>query len=686
MAYKWRVSIPSRQGTCVIDLQHEGLVNHLRDSHGDKNLYNVAYTILGWSSLLGDSTLCDRKPDEVIRRFTRRLAFDLFGSLAQYSALSDEIIRSLRSNEGHISMAYVGGMARTPVFREYLHTFRTGCVDTLRYVLSFLNFGKKMTYDNPDLKRDALRAWKEVEKRIGNVVLPPYTKNLSIIIDWLLQGLEIPYLLPKHGAGAVSEPGVRGVEHKNVRFTIPPKASHYFDVDVFGCVVNSPTGDEPAPSNKHISYSRLKFVPKSWKAMRSICMEPIPYQYLQQGVRYWIEDHMSQSILSEHVRLDDQRVNQVAALIGSRTNTVDTIDLSAASDSVSWKLVKQVFPREVIKHFHMTRSERVLTSAKGRPIKIHKFAPMGSSLCFPTQTILYSAVVLLIEMCMRHDLDWRDPDVLLGVDLDQLHADTYHPHIGAGTAPLFRSKIYGDDIACNSLATSSIIECLTTLGFKVNEDKSFTGDQAYRESCGEHYVAGKKVTPYYLKVKDVQCKSDISTIGSIIDAANRAWEYGYLTLRKVLVQMALYSEISGYTPPGPCNEILFSSDTSESMAIYHPNPSNRNLRTRSFRYDNLQLSGSHVRFQRKEVYRLMSTYVGDVVWSAKHDQYRYLQWWRSHHEEKTVLQLDQCQNDPTLLALWWRSRELEREAVDILAASTKRDVAGAKPYMGWTPM
>lgn len=675
MKYESRVSIPSAQGKYRLILHGNELANHIEHQHTD-NANSVKLMILTWSSLLGDSTL-GLKPELTINRFVKEAVYDLFGLLARFSSLNDRLISSIAYIDGDISVPFILEMRQTPIFKEYLHFYRTRDVATFQYILSFLNFGKKIYYKNPDLDRDALRAWIDTEERIGKVVLPSFVANLKAILEWIFTDFDVPVLLPKHGGGAVAEKGVKGVEHKNRRLTVPTRLHRYMVRDAYDmrhatilldednehhmlwvpdrwC---TPTGSEPALSDTRNDVARLMFVPKSWKASRSICMEPAGLQYAQQGVRLWLEHYMSENILRNHVDISDQTVNQSAAQYGSRTRKVDTVDLKSASDCVLWTLIKLVYPAEMVFHFAATRSTRVALP-DGHVKDLQKFAPMGSGLCFPAQTSLYSAIVLLVEMCMRHNIDWRDPDALRDVNLFHLYEETYmYPYDGA--EPYFKSKVYGDDIACNSCATSNIVECLESLGFVVNREKSFTDNQCYRESCGEHYLFGERITPYKLKTKEIKDRMEIDSIGSIIDAANLAGEYGYTNVRKTLIQFVLHCDINRYKRPSEVNEIAFSDDPFASFSIYHINPRNTHLRRREYRRDEgIQPSGSHTRFQRMEVYRLMSSIVGDVIWSEKFDQYRYNQ--------------------------WWRSRINGREAADY-AVPSRRDVMGARPVMGWSP-
>lgn len=52
-------------------------------------------------------------------------------------------------------------------------------------------------------------------------------------------------------------------------------------------------------------------------------------------------------------------------------------------------------------------------------------------------------------------------------------------------------------------------------GFKLNEEKSFFGDEPFRESCGGDYFAGKPVRPFYLKEEPVEPAAWMSTANGI---------------------------------------------------------------------------------------------------------------------------------------------------------------------------
>jgi hypothetical protein len=184
------------------------------------------------------------------------------------------------------------------------------------------------------------------------------------------------------------------------------------------------------------------------------------------------------------------------------TRTVDTIDLSSASDSVSWSLVKRIFPPKVLKHLLATRTKTVKTPG-GELVELNKFAPMGSALCFPIQCTVFSAVVILAGILYRWGIEECQPDLLSGLDVSNLIQRTFRTSLldVSEDHRLQAFFVYGDDIICDSRITSNVVDLLRALGFRVNIGKSYTGPSLFRESCGIFAFNGIDVTPLVCKTK-----------------------------------------------------------------------------------------------------------------------------------------------------------------------------------------
>lgn len=255
-------------------------------------------------------------------------------------------------------------------------------------------------------------------------------------------------------------------------------------------------------------------------------MEPPALQYLQQGV--WGEiDRLirSNKFMRRHFDVHDQTRNQRFAKKGSLDRSYATLDLSAASDTVSYELVKQVFKGTwLLRYLVACRSP--LTQLPDKSIvTLKKFAPMGSSLCFPIETIIFAAICTLV---------------------------TREHHISEDFT------VYGDDIIVPTSCASRAMEVLTTLGFKVNTSKSFYQSTCwFRESCGGEYCDGYDVTPVKVSRKYASVDLDVR-IAKLIELANNAYVRDYRNLRYFFIRKL---RDLGYKPLFSPTEILADNYT-----------------------------------------------------------------------------------------------------------------------------
>jgi hypothetical protein len=507
-------------------------------------------------------------------------------------------------------------------------------------------FGKKMYYEDSALDTTALRGWIEVEDRLRSYKdIPAVTDGLAQIVRAILSEWESDYFLPKHGSGSVAEQKVKGISVKNEHFTIPKLMRYLLRRDSLDLI--NETGDSYIPKNGQATeliadspgIARVKFVPKDINKTRTICMEPIGFQWAQQAVRLWYEDAIDRSFIGPRIPLKDQGINRSAAQYGSLTSLVDTIDLSAASDSVSWELIKKIFPPKVLKYLMGTRSTRA-ELPDGSIVEPLKFAPMGSALCFPVQSTVYAAVIILCGIAWRFgERDLEDLPSLKGIDIVELYKLSFAEKLGGGDdrhlEPFF---CYGDDLICDTRITSSVVRALDLLKFKVNEDKSFTGSQSFRESCGGFYLSGADVTPLRFKIKKIDNRINIESLGGVIDLANRAYDYKYMHLRRHLIAFILHYPIQGVKDRaclGGKNPVRFSHDREDSFSIYCEQPRNTHLKRRV--YDPTSPS-EDTRFwwQRDEERSVSAGPTRKKRLTEKDHQYLHTLWWRSryHAQEK----------------------------------------------------
>lgn len=211
---------------------------------------------------------------------------------------------------------------------------------------------------------------------------------------------------------------------------------------------------------KIVPGSKLQFVEKNYKTKRAILLEPDGNMLLQKGVGTLIR----KCLRRVGINLNSQRLNQALARIGSITGTLCTLDLSAASDSVTLMLLRFLLPWKWYSLIYEIRSH--LYNDNGTWCKMHKVSSMGNGFTFELESLVFYALSQAV------------------IDIDR-PVDT-------------RVAIFGDDIIVASEVCARLIKTLHQAGFSINSEKSFWSGP-FRESCGKHYHSGADVTPVYIK-------------------------------------------------------------------------------------------------------------------------------------------------------------------------------------------
>lgn len=288
------------------------------------------------------------------------------------------------------------------------------------------------------------------------------------------------------------------------------------------------------------------------KTKRVISKEPATLLYFQKGVdrsvRKYIAEH---PYLSQRIDLNDQAKQQVLALEASRTRKFATVDLSAASDTVSYDLVKRVFHGTPLLPYLVALRSRSTELPSGVVRDLAKYAPMGSALCFPVETLIFAAVV---ECTAQY-----------------VHATTTVRSESGHS--VFTYRVYGDDIIVSDLCLEDLIVNLRWCGFRINESKTYGGSQKFRESCGCDAYDGAIVTPMKISRKfSARGVTSVSpgVFSGLIDMANQAFAYKFTALRHYLVDKLIHG--SSYIP-------AFSQDV--RLGMYSPTPTNFMLAKRS---------------------------------------------------------------------------------------------------------
>lgn len=203
-------------------------------------------------------------------------------------------------------------------------------------------------------------------------------------------------------------------------------------------------------------------VPKNAKTERTIETQPLLNLPTQKGVGSAIR----KELLRWGCDLNDQSRNQSLALLGSADNTVVTLDVQNASNTVSIAAVYfcLIFCQDWFDLLWSLRSESI--DIHGHSYPLETFSTMGNGYTFELESLIFYAIALTMTAKV-------DGDTSL-------------------------VSVYGDDIIVPIAAYPGVLDALSFFGFVVNVDKTFT-DGPFRESCGKDYFFGKNVRPFYVK-------------------------------------------------------------------------------------------------------------------------------------------------------------------------------------------
>ena len=213
--------------------------------------------------------------------------------------------------------------------------------------------------------------------------------------------------------------------------------------------------------------NKVTTVPKNAKTDRVIAIEPELNLIVQLGIGRMIRKRLNRVGLLLN---KSQQHNAEAAQQGSIDGSLATIDLSMASDTVSFEIVRTLLPARWFEALEQSRSPTgVLPS--GERLVYQKFSSMGNGYNFELETLIFWAICSAV--------------------LDM--------HGWRGRQPL----VYGDDIVVPTQYVDHILEAIKLIGFVPNDKKTFWSGP-FRESCGKHYFRGADVTPFYVR-EPVDC-------------------------------------------------------------------------------------------------------------------------------------------------------------------------------------
>lgn len=256
--------------------------------------------------------------------------------------------------------------------------------------------------------------------------------------------------------------------------------NHVFDWQVFEMMK---TG-HALPPLEVVDYNRVTFVPKNTKTDRPIAVEPRWNIFFQKGLGRLIRIALKKAGCD----LDDQTRNQRLA----SDLALATIDLSSASDTLSYGLVLDLFPIDWVLALDSLRSPMSLLPDKTKHLN-QKFSSMGNGFTFELESLIFYALACAVKELQNSvgEVSVFGDDIIIGVD-------------------------------CYDLMT----KVLTCVGFSVNTEKSYASSY-YRESCGKHYFKGLDVTPIFVKKEPNNAERIVGLANQITVLAGRPYRGVY---------------------------------------------------------------------------------------------------------------------------------------------------------------
>jgi hypothetical protein len=335
------------------------------------------------------------------------------------------------------------------------------------------------------------------------------------------EGIELGQF--KHGPGAVEE-GYSANQKWSALSDSVKNAE--FDLDSYGyadfSVVLSDLSERAIVSDSKDqvflqtgvsrSTARLITVPKNSTSRRTITVEPMLNQFVQQGLNIILRAEIERSkILGNCLALTDQSKNQQLALEGSLYGNWATIDLKSASDLLNIPLVESVFRHNgpFLDHMMDCRSKYIscpgVTNVGNKSKKqiLGKFAGMGNALTFPVQSVCFAVVAM-------------------AAILDAKGIKPSYWNVRRASRLI---RVYGDDIIVDTRYAHQVCDWLEKVGLQVNLNKSFLVGN-FKESCGVDAWKGVDVTPIYLRSRPDSQSTEPSVIGGLVATSNQAWMRG----------------------------------------------------------------------------------------------------------------------------------------------------------------
>lgn len=227
--------------------------------------------------------------------------------------------------------------------------------------------------------------------------------------------------------------------------------------------------------------------------------EPPINVYYQLG----LGQEMKKRLLGAGIDLyQGQQKHRAIARRGSLDDSIVTIDMTSASDTVCTNLVRLCTSPQWSEILFSLRSP--YTFIEGKWVKLEKFSSMGNGFTFELESTLFAAIAF--TACRG--------EVTVGYDF----------------------SVFGDDLIVPKRFALDVINSLKFFGFTPNLKKTFV-EGPFRESCGGDYFDGVGVRPFTLESNPDEPQKIISLANGI---RRMACQDGSPTLRWLNLRRAWF--------------------------------------------------------------------------------------------------------------------------------------------------
>lgn len=223
------------------------------------------------------------------------------------------------------------------------------------------------------------------------------------------------------------------------------------------------TGIPPEKAFMVVDSLTMTLVPKSFKALRSIVPNTTLGSFITDGLGRMIQRRLKRNGYDITKLQMQHRKRAFEASIHQRDVT---LDLSAASDSLSVHLIERLLPPEWFAAMHSPRLGKV-DLPDGTSCEMATFCTMGVGFTFPLQTLVFLGLLKATEK-------WTD---------------SFRKRNWANIT------VYGDDMIFDREIYHNVKLLFNYIGLVINIDKSFD-EGAFRESCGGDFHNGLDVRPF----------------------------------------------------------------------------------------------------------------------------------------------------------------------------------------------